>query len=242
MSDDNTGRNSPFTSRGFIAAAIIVGVIILAAVIVLVTSLTAPHDPVAKPTSTSTPSSPVASDGNKSVCGLKGFEMKSSLTAAPPTKWQLVGTVAAPTEPKGAGPGTIEGDGFRSCFAHTATGALYAAVNFLALGTDGTLRPRLTELVANGLGKDAIANSGSTNSTSNNTRAQAAGFKIDAYDASSATVDLALNYSTGSLVSLPVKLVWEAGDWKLVLTDSGELPLKPAQLQSLGGYVPWAGA
>jgi hypothetical protein len=75
-----------------------------------------------------------------------------------------------------------------------------------------------------------------------NTRAQAAGFKIDAYDASSATVDLALNYNTGSLVSLPVKLVWEAGDWKLVLTDSGELPLKPAQLQSLGGYIPWAGA
>jgi hypothetical protein len=240
VSDDNTGRNSPFTSRGFIAAAIIVGVIILAAVIVLVTSLTAPHDPVAKPTSTS--SSPVASGGNKSVCGLTGFETKSSLTAAPPTKWQLVGTVASPTDPKGAGPGTIESDGFRSCFAHTATGALYAAVNFLALGTDGTLRPRLTELVANGPGKNASANSSSTNSTSTNTRAQAAGFKIDAYDASSATVDLALNYNTGSLVSLPVKLVWEAGDWKLVLTDSGELPLKPAQLQSLGGYIPWAGA
>jgi hypothetical protein len=239
VSDDNAQPNSPFTSRGFITAAIIVGVIVLAAVIVLVTTLTSPHDPIAQPTST--PSSPVASGTDKSVCGLPGFETQSSLTDAPKTKWELVGTVAAPTDPKGAGPGKVESDGFRSCFAHTATGALYAAVNFLALGTDGTLRPRLTELVANGPGKDAIANSNAAGSSSS-ARAQVAGFKIDTYDSKSATVDLVLNYSTGSLVSLPVKLVWEDGDWKLVLTDTGELPLKPAQLQSLGGYIPWAGA
>ena len=90
MSDDNTTPSNPFTSRGFIAAAVVVGVIILAAVIVLVTSLTAPRDPVAQPTST--PSGPVASGDDRSICGLEGFETESSLTAAPETKWELVGT------------------------------------------------------------------------------------------------------------------------------------------------------
>jgi len=239
VSDDSTQPSNPFASRGFIAAAIVIGVILLAGVVVLVTSLTAPHTPVAQPTST--PSGPVASGDDKSVCGLQGFETASSLTTAPDTKWQLVGTVATPTDPKGAGPGLVDSDGFRSCFSHTAAGALYAAVNFIALGTDGTLRPRLTELVADGPGKQAITSSEST-SGSDSARAQVAGFKVDSYDSGSATVDLALNYNTGDLVSVPIKLVWQDGDWKLVLTDSGELPLKPAQLQSLGGYIPWAGA
>lgn len=240
MSDDSTQPSNPFTSRGFIAAAIVVGVILLAGVIVLVTALTAPHTPVAKPTST--PSGPVASGDDKSVCGLPGFETESSLTTAPTrTKWELVGTVATPTDTKGAGPGRIDSDGFRSCFAHTATGALYASMNFIALGTDGTLRPRLTELVAEGPGKDAIASS-DPNAGSDSARAQLAGFKVDSYDGGSATVDLALNYNTGDLVSVPIKLVWEDGDWKLVLAEDGSLPLKPAQLQSLGGYIPWAGA
>ena len=240
MSDDSTQPSNPFASRGFIAAAIVIGVILLAGVVVLVTALTAPHTPVAQPTST--PSGPVASGDDKSVCGLKGFETESSLTAAPThTKWELVGTVATPTDPNGPGPGRIDSDGFRSCFAHTAAGALYASVNFIALGTDGTLRPRLTELVADGPGKDAIASS-DPNAGSDSARAQLAGFKVDSYDGGSATVDLALNYNTGDLVSVPIKLVWEAGDWKLVLAEDGSLPLKPAQLQSLGGYIPWAGA
>ena len=240
MSDDNTQPSSPFTRRGFIAAAIVVGIIILAAVIVLVTSFTAPK-PVAQPTST--PSGPVASGSDKSICGLPGFETKSSLNTAPSTKWELIGTVAAPTDAK-AGPGKIAADGFRSCFAHTAQGALYFAANYLALGTDGTLRQRLPELVQAGAGRDALiqATSNSNGTESSGQRAQVAGFKIGGYDGRSVTIDLALNYSDGRLISAPLKLVWESSDWKMVLSDTGQLPLAPAALDSLGGYIPWAGA
>jgi len=241
VSDDNTSPSNPFTSRGFIAAAVVVGVIILAAVIVLVTSLSAPRDPIAQPTST--PSGPVPSADDRSICGLEGFETESSLTAAPETKWELVGTVAAPSDPT-VGPGTVEPDGFRSCFAHTAQGALYFAVNYLALGTDGTLRERLPELVETGAGRDALieATNNSSGTESSGQRAQVAGFKIGAYDADSATIDLALNYSDGRLISAPLKLTWEDGDWKMVLSDAGQLPLAPGPLESLGGYIPWAGA
>lgn len=240
MSNDNTQPSNPFTSRGFIAAAIVVGVVILAAVIVLVTSLTTPK-PVAGPTSTR--SGPVAGGNDESICGLPGFETESSLTTAPSTKWELVGTVAAPTDAK-IGPGKIAADGFRSCFAHTAQGALYFVVNYLALGTDGTLRQQLPELVQAGAGRDALiqATSKSNGTDSSGQRAQVAGFKIGGYDGRSVTIDLALNYSDGRLISAPLKLTWEPGDWKMVLSDTGQLPLAPAPLDSLGGYIPWAGA
>jgi hypothetical protein len=242
VSDDNTQSENPFARRGFIAAAIVVGVIVLAGVIVLVTSLTSPKgDPVVQPTNTS---GPVASGSDKSVCGLEGFEQESTLTEAPATDWELVGTVAAPTDPDGAGPGVIASDGFRSCYAHTAQGALYFTVNFLAIGTDATIRNQLVDLVQNGPGRNAAqeASENSTGESGSGIRAQIAGFKIGSYDGDSATIDLALNTSTGVLVSQPIKLVWEEGDWKMVYSDDGQLPLEPAQLQSLGGYIPWAGA
>jgi hypothetical protein len=238
VSDDNTGRNSPFTSRGFIAAAIIVGVIILAAVIVLVTSLTAPHDPVAKPTST--PSSPVASGGNKSVCGLTGFETKSSLTTAPKTKWELVGTVAAPTDPRGSGPGLADA-GLRSCYAHTAAGALFAAVGYIAVGSDARNVPRLYELLADGPVRNKLQASPSPGDPSSD-RLQVAGFKINAYSENEATIDVAWQVTTAgsALVSFPTVLRWEHGDWKIVIDENGP-PFAPSPLTSLGGYTPWAG-
>lgn len=241
MSNDNAQPENPFRTRGFIAAAIVVGVIVLAAIIVLVSALSAPKDPVVQPTSTS---GPVASGDDKSVCGLEDFETENTLTEAPDTDWELVGTVAAPTDPNGAGPGVIGSDGFRSCYAHTAQGALYFTVNFLAIGTDATIRDQLVDLVQSGPGKDALqqAQEGSTGGSGASDRAQVAGFKIGAYDGGTATVDLALNTSSGVLVSQPIKLVWEDGDWKVVLTNTGELPLAASPLQSLGGYIPWAGA
>jgi hypothetical protein len=238
VSDDNTQPNNPFTSRGFIAAAIVIVVIILAAVIVLVTTLTTSPDPSAQPTST--PSSPIASGNDRSVCGLKGFETKSSLTAAPATKWELVGTVAAPTDPKGAGPGVAAG-ALRSCYAHTAEGALFAAVGYIAVGSDTRNVPRLYELLADGPVRDELKATPSPGDPSTD-RLQVAGFKINSYTANEATIDVAWQItSAGSaLVSFPTVLRWEHGDWKVVIDRNGP-PFAPTPLTSLGGYRPWAG-
>jgi len=240
VSGDSTQPNNPFASRGFIAAAIVIGVILLAGVIVLVTSLTAPHDPVAKPTFS--PSGPVASGDDKSVCGLPGFETESNLTAASDTKWELVGTVAAPTDPK-VGPGKIDSDGFRSCYAHTPEGALFAAVNYVALASDSRNIPKLPDLIAPGKGKDAALAQSTDAPTPSTTRLQVAGFKINSYNGSDATVDVvwAVTSQGNALVSFPTVLRWTGGDWKIVLNDDGQPPYGGSQLQSLGGYSPWAG-
>jgi len=239
MSTTNT--RSPFRSKGFIVAAIVVGAIILAAIIALATSLLGGGDTNADPTPVPTTSATAdAEETDPSICGLEGYEETSSLETAPDNDWELIGTMAAPVDER-TGPGDVDVAGFRSCFAHTAEGALFAAVNFVATGTDAAIGPRLIELVAPGPGRDVLEGQGSDGNTSN-LRAQVAGYKVSAYSADAATVDLALNYSSGQLVSLPFKLVWAEGDWKVEVTDAGEFPLAPAQLQNLGGYTPWSGA
>jgi hypothetical protein len=241
MSTGDPDSKSPFARRGFITAAIVVGVIVALGIFVLVMNLVSPpaQAPQLDPTP---PPPPTTSAADASVCGLEGIETESSLNQAPDVEWELVGTLAAPSDPR-VGPGEVR-DGFRSCFAHTAEGALFAAVNFLATGTDATLSASLIELVADGPGKEALVKllNESPNEPLSGYRAQVAGFKIGQYDGKSATVDLALNYSDGQLVSVPLRLVWEGGDWKMVFDANGQLPMSPAELQNLGGYIPWSGA
>ena len=239
----NTETKNPFRGRGFIAAAIVVGVIVLAAIVVLVSSLTGRgDDPVATPSDSPT-AIPTSSAADESICGLEGFETEDTLSGAPKNEWELVGTVAAPTEPDETGPGVTE-NGFRSCYSHTAQGALYATVNWFALSSDARNIPKLPELVEPGPGRDAaIAAAGSATATPSETRLQVAGFKINSYDGQEAVVDVAWSVTSegGALVSLPTVLHWVDGDWKIVLTDAGTFPYASAPLENLGGYTPWAG-
>jgi len=197
----------------------------------------------AEPTTSASPSASALPDGAASVCGLPGYEETSSLDTAPKTTWKLVGTVAVPDDPQGAGPGVTGSNGIRSCYAHTATGALYAVANYLGQATDARLISHIAELVAPGPGKDAAAAAAAAGASSS-VRLQIAGFKIESYSASETTVDVVATVTDkgNALVSMPMILKWVDGDWKFELTDKGTLPLDSSQLQSLGGYIPWAGA
>ncbi|MEW5096059.1 hypothetical protein [Clavibacter michiganensis] len=199
----------------------------------------------AEPASPASPSASALPDGAASVCGLPGYEETSSLDTAPATTWKLVGTVAVPDDPQGAGPGVTGSDGIRSCYAHTATGALYAVANYIGQSTDGRLKSHIADLAAPGPGKDAAAaKAGASSTSSSSVRLQISGFKIESYSPSETTVDVAAAVTSqgNALVSMPMILKWVDGDWKFELADDGTLPLDSSQLQSLGGYIPWAGA
>ena len=71
---------------------------------------------------------------------------------------------------------------------------------------------------------------------------QIAGFRILSYTGTAASVDLAFRVSTGATMVQAFDLVWEDGDWKVRLTDEGELPSEMAQVPDLTGYIPWGGA
>jgi hypothetical protein len=238
---------SPFRSRPFILAVIVVAVIALCAVVVLVGNLMGGKDdpaaPVAEPTSAAPTAPPAASDPDPSTCGLEGYEPTGTVDAVPDPDWALVGTVAAPSEPDGAGPGVVADSGHRSCYAHTPTGALFAAANIVAMGSDSSLGAEITEKsVVPGAGQKAAQAQLEQGTPSTNTvRYQIAGYSVLAYDGSTATVDIAVD-SSGKMVSLVQTLEWSDGDWKVVLADTGQAPIPAAGLESLGGYTPWSGA
>jgi hypothetical protein len=244
---DQSEQQSPFRSRPFILSVLVVGVIALCAVVVLISNLMGGDDesqsgatPSATSTATAVPSA--AADPDPSTCGLEGYETSNTMSAVPDTEWELVGTVAAPTAPDTIGPGVVEANGFRSCFAHTAVGALYAASNVVALGSVSGLGEELTDkLVVEGPGRTAaLEQAGSSGAAT--IRYQIAGYSVLAYDGKTARIDIAVNTGSGDLVSFVQSMEWSEGDWKIVLADDGSALVAPAPLSSLGGYTPWSGA
>jgi len=198
--------------------------------------------PTSRPTGTAAPSAPPSAE--PSVCGLTAEAASGTLTRAPDARWDLVGTVAAPSV-EGQGPGEDD-DGLRTCFARTPTGALLAAANVAAMGSNATLVERMTnEMTAAGPGREAalgrIADEGAP-AVPSVVRYQIRGFRLLDYSGTEASVDLALGVDGGLTGSFVLDLRWEDGDWKVVLTDDGGLGSLPAPVPDLTGYTLWSGA
>jgi len=237
--NDSEPRN-PFTTKGFIVGAAVVGALALAGIVLGVTSLDAGGggNTAATP-GTSTPSSNISADA-ESVCGLPGYDETGTLAAAPTTEWTIVGTMAAPNSDT-AGPGVTDDDGVRRCYAHTVDGALFAVANLWAMGSNARLSdPVIEKLTVPGPGRDAaLARDVAQSNTG--LSAQITGFKTLSYNGDSATIDIAFRLNDGTLASIATDVAWSDGDWKMQLTDDGQSAYNPVLLQSLGGYVPWAG-
>ncbi len=175
-----------------------------------------------------------------SVCGLPDEELSGTVAEAPATQWSLVGTIAAPAV-EGQGPGRIEDDGFRSCFAHTPTGAVVAAANLAAMGSYAPLRPRFNrEAIAPGPGRDAVLAKPLPQGGTDGVRLQLAGFRLLRYTGAQADLDLALLASTGQLFGATLFLEWAEGDWKARMGDDGSDLSSISPISSLAGYVAWS--
>jgi hypothetical protein len=242
-----SNAEQPFYRRPlWIVVAIFLAVVLVGGGIAAVTGAFNGKTTAANPTASAEPTKSALPADTASVCGLKGYKTTNDLTAAPTATWKIIGSMAAPQDQTGAGPGKTSNDGvLNTCFAHTPTGALFASVNYLASLTDARNVGRLAPLFADGTFKDELEASPPPSSDSGDTsRAQVQGFKIDNYAANEATVDLAIQYTggenDGQLLSLPVVVKWEAGDWKVFISANGA-PVAPTILSSLGGYIPFSG-
>ncbi|PPK91941.1 hypothetical protein CLV92_11922 [Kineococcus xinjiangensis] len=245
-------KKSPWRRPGFIASAAVVGLIVVSGAGLAVEraldddSSKAPQGegaPVAAPApSTPAPSassSAPASTGD-SVCGLPAGE-QTVPTTAPSSQWELVGAVAAPTAPEQHGPGQVDSTtGWRSCYAHSPTGALYAAANVLA----STSSPQLVqELVEDGTvpgpGRDALAQLLAGGIPPNSGTVQLAGYTFLNYSDDVATIDMAVRASSGGTGHVPFTLQWVEGDWKLLLPPDGNLAAGAGPLPDFAGYTAW---
>jgi hypothetical protein len=240
-----SNAEQPFYRRPlWIVVAIFIAVVLVGGGIAAVTGAFNGNATTADSTASAAPTKSALPTGAASVCGLKGYETSNDLSAAPEAKWVLIGSTASPKS-AAVGPGKSDDDGvFNTCFAHTPTGALFASINYVATTTDARNADRLWELLADSSVKNQLRATPQP-ATDDTTRGQVSGFKVDHYDGSSATIDLAVTLTgTGSadgLISYPVVLKWQDGDWKVVFTEDGP-PIAPSALSSLGGYIPFSGA
>ncbi|WP_432246244.1 hypothetical protein ACRB8A_20230 (plasmid) [Arthrobacter sp. G.S.26] len=243
QSTESTNETNPFTKPGYIIAAALVVALIAATIVIFLVIPDGSEEGTPQPAQTSTSAAaatPTAAAAGKSICGLPDTAA-TALGSAPETKWELVGTMAAPTDPK-IGPGKVDAQGIRSCFAHSPAGALYAAVNLWALGSDPSKERAIADkLAAKGPGREAGMKAPQTQAPSTATKIQIAGFNVS-YTADQAVVELAFKADNGALASVRTTLLWQDGDWKGVVADSGAPLEQPRQVRDLSGVIPWSGA
>jgi hypothetical protein len=225
---------SPWTRPWFIASAAVV--VVLAALGLVYLALPSPSTgqaPAPTPSATAT----ATAQAGQSVCGLPAGDQRYPSVGLP-TKWELLGRIAVPTDPKGIGPGGTDGNA-RTCYQHSPTGALYAAANILGTGLlPGGQTVVLKNLTAHTPMRDRLlASPASGTSADPSNSAQIGGFRVDSYDPASATVTLGLKLSPAGYMSMTFSLRWEGGDWKTVPENS----TYATGLKDLSDFVPWTG-
>lgn len=265
MPDQHPGhpaRERPWQQRpAFLASAVIVTFILIAAITIAITtrdphtsSHAAPQTPSPTPAVTSAGSAPrpVPHHRSGSICGLpdRGTDLLDTPPAA--TRWQLVGSMAAPSAPS-IGPGAVRG-GIHSCFAHSAAGALFAAVNLMAdlAAPDAHTLHIIKARTAHGPGFSAAVdltrsqrNDGMPAGTGGSSIYQVAGFRYLDYTHSRATLEVIVRLTNGSaagaLVSAPMTMAWQDGDWKRVVQHDGTIP-EGSSIDPGAAFIHWSGA
>jgi hypothetical protein len=227
---------NPLTQPKFIISAVVVAILVALGIILALPKGGGTPEP--STSGSTTASAQPSATAAASVCGLPSGDQAKPATTPADTRWELVGKIAAPTSPTEFGPGKTETNGLRSCFAHSPTGALYAASNVAVLSATGKARLVYEQLAVPSPERDALLNQPEPQATSAVT-AQIAGFQIRSYDAERAVIAIAAKGSNGALVSVPVPLQWHDGDWKVVVPATGSTG--GGHISDLSGYIAWSG-
>lgn len=245
-STQNTTEQNPFTKPGFIiSAALVVALIAAVIVIFMIPKGDSNAQPGPAPSGSNASAATSVDSPSESICGLPSAS-ETALGTAPKSNWELVGRMATPTDPDTHGPGAIDSDGFRSCFAQSPTGALYSAVNMIALSSADSqvLNTKVTDrLLVPGPGRDIAMKDSATSSPSKgtDTTVQIRGFLVKAYTPTEADVDLAFETKNGILAHTVLPLRWVDGDWKAKVSDEGKLINEITQLGDLSAFIAWSG-
>ncbi len=207
-----------------------------------------PTEPPATPGDpTSGPVTPPPVNNSTGGCKAKNPDQRIPRSAPAAVSWQFETNMLIPLQAQG-GPASTDASGLRYCFAHSPTGAVLAAMVTL-----GQIRnPDLTKAV---LQRRIAPGEGRTKALNENRISpspahdvggtpQYTGFKVVDYLPGRAIVALAVQVDFRSVASLPITLVWQNGDWKVVLQPDGSFngEVQPDILGSLDGYVRFGGA
>lgn len=276
--DDSDGeKNSFLEERGFIASAIVVGAVLICLVVWFMLggrsdnptanpsqtpSTSAPTGqpteeesteppvatPTVRPTSTRTP--PPPPNNHSGGCHDPNPNQAIPRIAAPvAVTWQFEGAMLIPLQ-AAAGPAATSASGVRSCFAHSPTGAVLAAMVLLGqLQNQAVGISALQSRVVPGKGRDAALaasrQAAKTPKTANG-EVQFAAFKVLDYppNATRAIIQVVADLNNKAYGAMPVTLRWYKSDWYVELQEDGTLngSVEPDILSSLSGYVRFSGS
>jgi hypothetical protein len=262
MSKDNDEK-SPY-GAGFIAACIVVGAVLICGVVIIfagrhgstpataaaqqpveTTSARPTDDPAAAPASSDAGAAQTSSSGNErpaNSCGLPAGDQTVPSTPPATDGWDVSRRVVVPRSST-YGPGKTDSDGFRHCFAHSPTGAVFAAYSAMAAMADQSkVVPTVKKLMLPGSSTDSLLREVSTTDPSSDTSTvQVVGYRIIDAGQDRVTVMLAMPVES-VYMSANLTLVWHQGDWRLQPPPPGGAVGAPfSQHRDLGDFVKWSG-
>ncbi|MEU4391134.1 hypothetical protein [Kribbella sp. NPDC023855] len=277
--DTGSDGSAIWQERGFVASAIVIGAVLVCLLVWIfaggdetpagqsspnptATALPTeqptgePTDPAATPTDepttepTGTPTTRPTTRPKPGVggCKNKNPDQRRPKTAPTAVTWEFEADMLIPLQQEG-GPAVMNSAGVRSCFAHSPTGAVLAAMVTLGQirNPDLTMAVLQERFVAN-QGRRVALTEGSatppTQSPETPRMAQFTGFKVIDYLPDRAIIAIAVQLDDAKVASLPVTMAWADGDWKGVLQTDGSFngEAEPDVLQTLDGYVRFGGA
>ncbi|WP_112244767.1 hypothetical protein [Kribbella monticola] len=177
-----------------------------------------------------------------SRCGLTAGDQGIPAKAPAVDSWEVNHRVVVPRS-SAYGPLKQDPDGFRRCFAHSPTGALYAAYHAVAAMADQRhVLTTVGKLMVPGPDTDALlADLRKDSGDEDSNPTQISGYRVVDAEADRVTVMLAMPVET-AFVSATFTLVWSAGDWRVVPPRPGESVGAPyGQQRDLSGFVAWSG-
>ncbi|MFI6679816.1 hypothetical protein [Kribbella sp. NPDC050470] len=263
-------EKSPY-GRGFIAACIVVAAVLLCGALLLISgprstanpatasnpvqstpaastadSSTQPGTETPAQPGASTPAQPGASTPAPahpgSGCALPAGDQAIPLKPPAVDGWDVSRRVVVPRS-TAAGPAKTDPDGFRRCFAHSPTGAVFAAYNVVAALADQRQSiPTVRKLMLPGPNTQALIRELSTERPPANPNvSQPAGYRVLDADQDRATIMLALPVES-AYMSITLTLVWHDDDWRLQPPPPGDpVGIPFAQHQNLSDFVAWTG-
>lgn len=182
---------------------------------------------------------------NPGRCSLPAGSQEVPSTSPPAgVTWNVVGSMNVP-QAASLGPQSTN-HGLEVCFAHSASGALLAAMNYYAEGTSSTVTARqLAEQLSVNVPKALLAQPGNGASGELETAAggpvQFAGYKFDSYSGARATYDIVIQGPKGALTSITTTMIWSDDDWRYSWPADNNPSMEVLQERTLAApYVAWS--
>lgn len=216
------------------------------------------HTPPTLPASSPLSEIPDSADQvpDESVCGLPAGDQTIPITPPAVDTWQLLGGQAVPYSAI-FGPGQVDDLGIGDCYAHSPTGAVFAAVGTVAALNlpievsnplevmDRRVAPvGDVYLEVHSQAERDVATSADRMPSDDASAVPVAllGFTVTDYTPQRAVVTLAVSVGDPARpenylqAMMPVAMSWHGGDWKLVYTAA---MLSPQPVVSPDQYVRW---